>query len=184
MLKIVIILYENMREKQVSSRELHDNIEKHSYQSLFWNSDCLRSPFAQNSHEPTCIFDEYFYTLSILIITPMRRLALIVLTLSWTLSSYASTPDSRIHITLPTGLSSTVATTLQSEIESKMSKEILVPESISAKSIPVSTSTPMMAMDTIDAIDPTNWEQTIDVTRVYSDTRITSLLITTYEYTG
>jgi hypothetical protein len=117
-----------------------------------------------------------------LIITPMRRLALpLLIILSWTLSAYASTPDARIHITLPTGLSSTVATTLQSEIESKISKEMIAPESISAKSTPVTVGGVIMAMD---SIDPTNWEQTIDVTRVYSDTHITSLLITTYEYTG
>ncbi len=111
----------------------------------------------------------------------MRRLTLLLISLSWTLSAYATPLDSHIHITLPTGLSSTVATTLQSEIEKKISRETIVPESVSAKSTTPTVATVMMAMDTID---PTNWEQTIDVTRVYSDVHITSLLITTYEYSG
>lgn len=40
------------------------------------------------------------------------------------------------------------------------------------------------AVDTESSIDTSNWEHTITVKKIFSDEKITSLVIHTYEYTG
>ncbi len=91
--------------------------------------------------------------------------------------SNTSTGD-RVSLSIPQDLSHTVIKTLNDEIEK------ILPTENSGTSENIAKAIPTMSVHSENIIDTTHWEHTVTVKKIYSDTKITSLLMTTYEYMG
>lgn len=92
-------------------------------------------------------------------------------------SSLISTSDS-VSLSIPQDLSNTVTKTLKDEIEKILPSENTGASEYSKKELLTTEVQPE------DIIDTTRWEHTVTVKKIYSDSKITSLLMTTYEYMG
>ena len=90
---------------------------------------------------------------------------------------YTHNDGSHVSINIPDSLTGAVRQTIESRIQ-----EFLPPNTTNtAIGLPV-IDTDSLDLETI--IETANWEHTIHVRSIYSDSTITSVLITSYEYTG
>lgn len=112
----------------------------------------------------------------------MRILFFLLISLSFFLPAYSAeytnSDGSITTITLPEWLSEVVSKTLDKEIQERL------PTANDTDSQLTVQAMRMVSSDTGITNNPTNWEHTITVKKIYSDEKITSLVIHTYEYTG
>ena len=103
-------------------------------------------------------------------------LSLVLVIASIGTSAHASTTlasnGAKISIETPSDLPKVVQDTLQSRIDKYLSR--------STWENTLTTTT----VGTGVTENPNNWEYSVDVKKIYSNASITSLLMTTYEYTG
>lgn len=90
----------------------------------------------------------------------------------WYAIEYTHPDGSHISITLPEWLPGVVEKTVRDKIRT------LLPSDILNNTLSVDTTVTGVSMDS------KNWEHTIVVEKIYTDESITSILITSYEYTG
>ena len=89
-----------------------------------------------------------------------------------------SSTGNKVSLTIPQDLANTVVKTLNDEIEKRLPSDNTGTSEYEKKEL-VRT-----AVQPEDFIDTTHWEHTVTVKKIYSDAKITSLLMNTYEYMG
>jgi hypothetical protein len=112
----------------------------------------------------------------------MRILLLVLIFIGFFLPSYASeytNPDGSLTaISIPEWLSEPVSKTLNKEVQERLPTFDASEKQLAVQAMRAT------AVDTEPSIDTSNWEHTITVKKIFSDEKITSLVIHTYEYTG
>lgn len=90
---------------------------------------------------------------------------------------YIHNDGTPISVSIPKSLSLATQSTIKSEIQQ------MFPQKTTSKILEIN-QLDIDSLNLDEMLDTFNWEHTINIKKLYSDSSITSVLITTYEYTG
>lgn len=109
----------------------------------------------------------------------MRILSLFIILLISYIPTYAieytHEDGSHISVSLPSWVPDIVLHTIENTLEKILPSKNTI--------LPIPTTTPNTNLES-EHIDTTNWEHTITVKKIFTNNKISSLLINSYEYTG